>query len=171
MKNTWLSKPLCSRYVFAEFKTLRLPVRDGDAVKDLPLRWALGLFKQNQYEVLGAWSTQVWPAHVAEDLHERGIEHIKAISAEDGAGFASQYPDAVSWPLAVDGHDMPSPTAAHVFGPRRRAALNSAALTAQRLHTTITRAIKRRAPFADEAAAVAFLAQKLQIADRRFYEA
>lgn len=169
--NTWLSKPLCSRYVFAEFKTLHLPVRDGDAVEDIPWRWALGLFKQNQFEVLGAWSAHALPAHVAQDLHDRGIEHIKAISAEGGADFASQYPDAAPWPSAEDSLNMPSSSAARVFGLRRRAALQSAAATAESLQTTITRAIKRRAPFADEAAAAAFLAEALQMADRRFYAA
>lgn len=167
----WLSRPLCCSYAFAEFRTLRLPVRDGDAVKDIHWRWALGLFKQDEYEVLGAWPAQVVPALVAQDLQERGIEHIKAIAAEGGADFVSQYPDAAPWPSVNGIPDAQPRGAARVFGPRRRAALQSAAATARRLQTSITRAIKRRAPFANEAAAADFLALALQDADRRFYAA
>lgn len=166
-----LSKPLCGKYVFVGFKTLRLPIHDGDAVKHVLWRWALGLFKQKQYEILGAWPAQVALARVTQDLHERGIEQMKAISAEGGLDSTSQYPGAAPWPSAEGGLDASSPNAAHVFAPRRRAALQSAAATAERLQTSFTRAIKRRAPFADDAAAAAFLAHTLQHADRRFYQA
>ena len=72
----WLSKPLCSRYVLAEFKTLRLPVRVGEVVTGATWRWAHGLFRQNEYEVLGAWPPQASHEQVARDLHERGVERV-----------------------------------------------------------------------------------------------
>lgn len=166
MKNTWLSKPLCGRYVFADFKTLHLRVRDGDASKDISWRWALGLFKQGEYEILGAWSAQAAPGEVAQDLHDRGIERIGAVAGADATDLTAQYPDAANWPPA---EDVSTPHIVQTFGPRRRAALRSAAATAERLQTTLSQAIRRRAPFADEASAAAFLAQQLEKADRRFW--
>ncbi|MFG6428851.1 hypothetical protein [Roseateles sp. LYH14W] len=124
-------------------------------------RWALGLFKGDQYELLGAWSAQVPVPSVADELHDRGIEHLKAISAEGGVDCTSTYPDAVAWSACSD------PDATSTFGPRRRAALQSATATAERLQASLTRAIKRRAPFADEGAAAAFLIHALENADRQ----
>jgi hypothetical protein len=163
----WLSKPLCCRYAFAEFKTLRLPVRDGDAVREVAWRWALGLFKQDEYEVLSAWPAQAPPADVADELHKRGIEHLKVICADGGMDCTSIYPDAISWPSVGAPHVAGLPATAGVFGPRRHAALESAAAAAARLQASIERAIKRRAPFADESSAAAFLALTLENADRR----
>lgn len=164
----WLSRPLCVRYVLAEFKTLRLPVRDGAEVRDVSWRWALGLFKPDEYEVLGAWPVGATSADVAHELHQRGVEHLTAISADVGMDCASTFPDAVYWSPVSEAHGTSVPAAAG-FGPRRRAALRSAAAIAHCLQVSITRAIKRRAPFADEAAAAAFLAQTLERADRRLY--
>jgi hypothetical protein len=161
MANTWPTKPLCCRYVLAEFKTLDLPVRRDGVVEQSCWRWALGLFKGDQYELLGAWSAQVPALSVAHELHERGIEHIKAISAEDGVDCTSTYPDTVAWSASGDAH------AASTFGPRRRAALLSATATAERLQASLTRSIKRQAPFADEGTAVAFLMHALENADRQ----
>ncbi|MFG6429648.1 hypothetical protein [Roseateles sp. LYH14W] len=145
-----------------DFKTLQLPVRDGDgAAKHIPWRWALGLFRQDEYELLGAWPAHVPLPTVAHELHDRGIEHIKAISAEKGVDCTSTYPDAVAWSASGDAD------AASTFGPRRRAALQSATATAERLQASLTRAIKRQAPFADEGAAVAFLMHALENADRQ----
>jgi hypothetical protein len=98
---------------------------------------------------------------VAHDLNDRGIEHIKAFSADGGVDCTSTYPDAVAWSACRDRH------AASTFGPRRRAALLSATATAERLHASFTRSIQRRAPFADEGAAVAFLMHALENADRQ----
>jgi len=98
---------------------------------------------------------------VLDELHDRGIEHIKAISAAGGVDCTSTYPDAVTWAARSD------PDAASTFGPRRRAALLSATATAERLQASLTRTIKRKAPFADEGAAAAFLMHALENADRQ----
>jgi hypothetical protein len=169
MENAWLNKPLCCRYLFAEFKTLRLPVRDGGAVNDIQWRWALGLFKQCQYEILGAWPTQVAPAHAMQDLHQRGIEHIRAVAADDATDVIAHYTDAATWPVVGDDATALSQSAVGTFDPRRRATLRAAAATAERLQRSLKRAIRRCAPFADEAAAAAFLAQQLEKADRGFW--
>lgn len=157
----WRGRPLCCKYVLAEFKTLALPVRRDGVVKQSRWRWALGLSKGDQYELLGAWSAQVPALSVAHELHDRGIEHIKAISAEGGVDCTSTYPDVVAWSARSD------PDAPSSFGPRRRAALLSASATAERVQASLTRTIKRQAPFADEGAAVAFLMHALENADRQ----
>jgi hypothetical protein len=144
-----------------DFRTLHLPVRDGSQVKHVPWRWALGMFKQAEYELLGAWPLHVPLPAVLDELHDRGIEQIKAVSADGGVDCTSTYPDAVAWSASSD------PDAPSSFGPRRRAALLSATASAERLQASLTRAIKRRAPFADEGAAVAFLMHALENADRQ----
>jgi hypothetical protein len=133
----WLSRALCLRYVLAEFRTQHLPVRDGSQVKQASWRWALGMAKQAEHELLGAWPLQMPLPAVLDELHDRGIEHIQAISAEDGVDCTSTYPDAVAWSACSDPH------AASTFGPRRRAALLSAAASAERLQSSLVRAIKR----------------------------
>jgi len=168
--SVWLGKLLCCRYVFAEFRTLHLPVRNGDAVKQIPWRWALGLFKPNEYELLGAWPAQVPLPAIANELHDRGMERVHAISAEAVVDFASRYPGAVTWPPAGGLDAAVPPSSALGFSRRRLAALQSAIATAERLQHSITGAIKRKAPFADEGAAVAFLMRALENADRRLQD-
>jgi hypothetical protein len=157
----WLSRALCLRYVLTDFRTQHLPVRDGRQVKQVPWRWALGTFRQAEYELLGAWPLELPLPAVLDELNDRGIEHIQAISAEDGMDCTSTYPDAVALSANSDSD------AATPFGPRRRAALLSATATAERLQASLTRAIKRQAPFANEGAAVAFLMHALENADRK----
>ena len=164
-----LSRSLCRRYVFAEFRFLSVPICDGDALTSAHWRWALGVFRRDQFEVLGAW-----PAHhplwrVVRDLHERGLEHLKAVEGIRVEDWASQYPDPPPWLTACESNDTSSP-ALCTLGPRRLAVLRSAKALSTRLQTSLERAIKRRAPFADGAAAEAFLAKALEKADRRFYE-
>ena len=162
----WRSKPLCSRYVVAEFRTVSLPVRDGDAVKRVHWRWALGLFRQDQYEVLGAWPAHDSPAHVVHELHERGIEHLTVVKGLR-LGCTSADGDSVPWSMACDAGGENSPTTRGV-GPRRLVVSGSTVATAERLQMRITRAIKLRGPFSDEAAAANFLLRALEKADLHF---
>lgn len=170
-RKAWLCRPLCRRYAFAEFNTVRLPVREGDAVRKVSWHWALGLFKPGEYEILGAWPSDAAAAgYVGQDLHERGVERIGAVAGEDSAGLAVQYPSVATW--SPDGDTVgASQGVATNSGPHHHAALLSAADTAGRLQARLAQAIKRRAPFADEDSAAAFLAQQLQKADRRFWAA
>jgi len=167
--SAWLSRPLCCRYAFAVFKGLRLPIRDGEAVENTAWLWAFGQFKQAEYEILGAWPAQAALAPLAHDLHERGIEHIKAIATEGVAEFVPLHPNAPPWPPAGDGLDALQVSTAIPFGHRRRSEFQAAAATAERVHRSLTRAIRQRAPFADEAAAATFLSRALEKADRHFY--
>jgi hypothetical protein len=171
IRKAWLCRALCRRYAFAEFNAVRLPVREGDAVRKVSWHWALGLFKPGEYEILGAWPSDAATAgHVGQDLHERGVERIGAVAGEDSADLAVRYPGATTWSQDSDTVDA-SQGAPTNPSPHRHAALRSAADTAERLQTRLAQAIKSRAPFADEDSAAAFLAQQLQKADRRFWAA
>lgn len=167
-RSAWFEKALCCRYVLAEFKNLVLPIRRGNAIQPSRWRWALGLFEWDQYELLGAWPVAASSADVAHDLHRRGVEHLTAISADADMDCSASFPDAVCCSSVSELNSTSIPAATR-FGPRRRAALRSAAATAHCMQVSISRAIKRRGPFADEAAAAAFLAQTLERADRRLY--
>lgn len=162
----WLSKPLCRRYAFAEFNTLCLPVSDNASVKDLHWRWALGLSKQDEYEVLGVWPSHEAFGRIAQDLRERGVERIGAIAAACDGDLTAKYFDAAVWPPAEGNLVGTAQNRLRALPLRRRAALRSAAATAERLQATLSQAIRRRAPFADQAAAAAFLAQQLEKAER-----
>ncbi|MBI3349178.1 MAG: hypothetical protein HY020_18455 [Burkholderiales bacterium] len=98
------------------------------------------------------------------------MEQLRAISAEEAFDCTSRYPEAVALPPS----DRPLRSGVlgtyAAFGPRRRTAFASAAVTAERLQKRIEGSIRRRAPFADEAEAAAFLALALEKADRRFFE-
>lgn len=166
----WVNRPLCSRYVQAEFKVLSLPVGGGEAARGVPWYWALGLFAQDQYEVLGAWPAQSFPEQVARELRNRGIENIRAIVATSDIDATSMFPDVFAWSPALASSATDSRSAARTFGPRHHAVLHAAVATGNRLHTRIARTIERHGHFNDETAAAAFLIQLLEEVDRRFYE-
>ena len=159
------AKLLCRRYVSANFRALDVLVRDGNTVKAVSWLWALGMFREDQYEVLGAWPINISPDQVIHDLHERGIEQISAISENHGGDCTLPHLIADRWrsspKLGVAG------SAVRTF---ELPELRSGNAAAERLQISITRAIKRRAPFPDDAAAE-FLSRTLEKADRRFYEA
>lgn len=163
----WRGRPLCCSYILAEFKTVHLPIREADAVTHVPWRCAIGLFRKGEYEVLGGWPAGFSPAQICDDLHQRGAERIMAIAAEDGFDFASRFPDAVMLSVSDDSAGFGAPGAELLIRPRQRAAVQSAIATSKRFQASITRAIQREAPFADETAAAAFLMRTLESADRR----
>lgn len=163
----WRGRPLCCSYILAEFKTVHLPIREADGVRQVPWRCAIGLFRKGEYEVLGAWPAEFALAQICDDLHQRGTERIMTIAAGDGFDCASRFPDAAMASVSDDSAGVGAPCAALLILPRQRAALQSATAISKRFQASITRAIERQAPFADEAAAVAFLTRTLESADRR----
>lgn len=171
MKAGQLEKPLCSRYAFAEFKILVLPVNDDGAVRDVAWRWALGLYKPGAYELLGAWPSQASHEYVSCNLHERGVERIDAIADDYGIHRRSRFARAVIWPPKVASEEVGASRALHAFSRRQLAAVQSTGAVASQLQSCLARAIRRHGPFADEAAAADFLVQRLQRADQRFWSA
>ncbi|MBV8503486.1 MAG: hypothetical protein JO006_17435, partial [Paucibacter sp.] len=76
---------LCCRYLVVRFGQLRVPMLNEGSVVASVWHWALGSFTDGQIEVLGAWQDDGagTAQRIAVDLHERGIERIKAVAAED----------------------------------------------------------------------------------------
>jgi len=159
----WFGGTLCCRYLVVRFGKLRVPMlKDGTSVAS-EWHWALGFFTDGQFEVLGAWQDDGagTAQRIADDLHERGIERIRAIAAEDGlveamAGLRPRVGERTTAVLAESS----------AFGPRMRRAIRWTDAAGQHLQARMSRVAKRQAPFADPAAAADFIAQAFQRADR-----
>jgi len=159
----WFGGTLCCRYLVVRFGKLRVPMlKDGTAVAS-EWHWALGFFTDGQFEVLGAWRDDGagTARRIAGDLHERGIERVRAVAAEDGlvealAGLRPRVGGSTTAELAESG----------AFGPRMRRAIRWTDAAGQHLQARMSRVAKRQVPFADPAAAADFIAQAFQRADR-----
>jgi hypothetical protein len=83
----WFGDALCCRYLVVQFGRLRVRVRQGDVTATSHWLWALGLFKDGSSHVLGAWRDDgpASPQQIAADLHDRGLERIRALAADDTA--------------------------------------------------------------------------------------
>jgi len=159
----WFRGTLCCRYLVVRFGKLHVPMlKDGTAVAS-EWHWALGFFTDGQFEVLGAWQHDGagTAQRIADDLHERGIERIRAVAAEDGlvkamAGLRPRVGGSTTAELAESG----------AFGPRMRRAIRWTDTAGQHLQARMSRVAKRQLPFVDAAAAADFIAQAFQRADR-----
>lgn len=159
----WASKVLCCRYVLVAFKTVSIPVSLGDSVARLPWRWAFGLFRRDEYEIVGVWPARLSAAQVARDMEERGLVRIAAVVPDAGFECSSVFPRAVRV-SAIEGD--PPPTTSRELGPQQEAELRSVVMQVEQLQRSIDRAIKRQTPFADESAAAEFLAVTLERGER-----
>lgn len=159
----WFRGTLCCRYLVVRFGTLRVPMLKGGAVAAAEWHWALGFFRDGQFEVLGAWQdeSEGTAQRIAMDLHDRGIERIKAIAAEDRlleamVGLRPKVCRNTTAELVESGR----------LGSCMRRAACWAEVTGQRLQARMSGVARRQAPFADPAAAADFIAQAFQRADR-----
>lgn len=159
----WFSGPLCCRYLVARFGKLRVPVLQEGATVAAEWHWALGFFRDGQFEVLGAWQDEGegTAQRIAVDLHDRGIERIKAIAAEDRLleAMAGLRPKACRNTTAqlVESRRL---------GARMQRAARWTEVAGQRLQARMSGVARRQAPFADPAAGANFIAQAFQRADR-----
>jgi hypothetical protein len=159
----WFSGTLCCRYLVVRFGKLSVPMLKAGAPIAADWHWALGFFTDGQFEVLGAWQDEgaMTAQHIAVDLHERGIERVKAVAAE-GAFIEAmrrlrpEFSGATTAELAESG----------AFGPRMRRALRWTDAAGLHLQGRMSRVARRQAPFADSAVAADFIAQAFQRADR-----
>ena len=173
----WLSRPLCARYAFAQFRTLDVcVVGDGRAIERW--HWGFGMCAEGQFEVLGAWRAEAATArNLVEDLRTRGVGRIRTVSTHDANGYAASFAGIVFVDefLGLDAFDTGAVVSRTGFangcGDRGRRAILSAVSAAERLHIAFERAIHRRATFARHHAASTFIAQALQRADRDVLEA
>lgn len=155
----WFRTVLCSRYLFVRFDRLRIPMlRDGAVVYE-EWHWALGLFTDGQFQVLGAWPDEGegTAQRIATDLNDRGIERVHAVAAEDSLLRA----------LAVLQPQVCRNTTAQLLSPD---VLSPGMLRAVRwteavwphLQGRVSRGVKREGAFADQHAVADFLAKAFQ---------
>ncbi len=159
----WFNGTLCCRYVVVQAGSLRVPTWNDGVMVASEWHWALGLFTDGRFEVLGAWrgGGAATAAQIAQDLHDRGIDRIKALAANGWqiAAMARFHPKmcrSSAAELAESG----------AFGPRMRRAIRWTDAAAQRLQARMQRAVQKQAPFTNAAAAADFIAQAFQRADR-----
>jgi hypothetical protein len=159
----WFGNPLCCRYTVVQFGKLQLPMRIDGVLSISEWHWALGLFTDGQFQVFGAWRDEgpETAQRIAADLHDRGLERVGALAAENRlvAAMKARHPKLCECIVA-----QLVETGAASY--RMRQAIRWTDTAAQRLHERMSRAAKKHGPFADHAAAADFLAQTFQRADR-----
>lgn len=159
----WFRGTLCCRYLVVRFGRLRVPVRHEGSSTTTDWHWAFGFFTDGQFEVLGAWhdAGAATPHLIAADLHNRGIERIKALAADDSlvAAMGCLRPK-------VSRQSMARLAECSAFGPRMRQTIRWTDAAAQRVQDRMQRVVRSQLPFADDAAAADFIAQAFQRADR-----
>lgn len=159
----WFRGSLCCRYLVVRFDRLRVPTRQEEAIVNAEWHWALGFFTDGQFQVLGAWRDEgaATPQRIATDLHDRGIERIKALAGEDSlTGAMGRLRPKVC------GRSTSELAERGAFGARMLGNLRWTETAAQRLQRRMQGALKNHGPFDDDAAAADFLAQAFQRADR-----
>lgn len=159
----WFSGALCCRYLVVRFGRLRVPMRHEGATTAAEWHWALGLFTDGQFEVLGAWRDQgaATQQRIAADLRNRGIERIKALAGDDSLAAAMG-----RFRPKVSRQSMAELAGCGALGPRMRQAIHWTEVAAQRLQDRMQRVVRNQPPFAGDAAAADFIAQAFQRADR-----
>jgi hypothetical protein len=159
----WFNGALCCRYTVVQFGELRVPMWHDGVPITAEWHWALGLFTDGQFQVLGAWRDD-GPAtaqRIATDLRDRGMERVTALAADDRliAAMKALRPKVCE-------HIVTELAKSGVVSSRMRQAIRWTDTAAQHLQGRLSRAAKRHGPFADHAAAADFIAQAFQRADR-----
>ncbi|MFG6416872.1 transposase [Roseateles sp. DC23W] len=159
----WLNSALCCRYTVVQFGMLQLPMRIDGVRVTAEWHWALGLFTDGQFQVLGAWRDEGPDTgqRIAADLHNRGLERVSALAADESVVTAmkAQRPQFCERSVA-------ELVASGSASSRMRQAIRWTDTAAQHLQGRLSRAAKRHGPFADHAGAGDFLAQAFQRADK-----
>ena len=159
----WFGAALCCRYPVLRFDRLCLPMQQEGSSSTAEWHWALGLFTDGQFEVLGAWRDDgdAAPQRIAVDLHDRGLERIKAVAGDDVlvAAMGRFHPRGC-------GSNLAQLADSSAFGPRMRQAIHWTDAAAQRVQQRMQRVARNQGSFANDAAAADFLAKAFQRADR-----
>jgi len=159
----WFDSALCCRYTLVQFGKLQLPMRIDGVLTSAEWHWALGLFTDGQFQVFGAWRDEgpETPQRIALDLHDRGLERVHALGADDGllAAMKTLHPKLCE-------RTVTELVESGAVSYRMRQAIRWTDDATQRLQERMSRAAKKYGPFADHAAAAEFLAQTFQRADR-----
>jgi hypothetical protein len=174
----WSRKALCRRYALVHFADFQVSDQENGVPRCQSWCWAFAMFAADEFEILGAWRADIFAfEHIVDDIWDRGVLSIRVVSIAEAKGCASPL-SPESWAailrgakprvLAVVASQAISGDAIEgVPSPAIRSARNSAG----RIHDRLVRGARLRAPFASAAAASEFVANWLERADRRLYEA
>ncbi|MDY0743395.1 hypothetical protein SNE35_02715 [Paucibacter sp. R3-3] len=174
---SWLGKALCRRYALVHFAEFNVLGMENGMASHQRWSWAFALFAADEFDILGAWPVGIARVQpIIEDLWSRGILSIRVVSIAKALDYAA--PRSVeSWASALRGAE---PRVLEVIGPQTvlgaavegvpSAAIRSTLGKAGKIHDSLVRGVRSRAPFASPVAASEFIAGWLQRADRRLYE-
>jgi hypothetical protein len=101
--DSWTEMPLCRHYVVVHFDAQPIPLPRKETLCELRVSWALGVVRDGDWEVLGAWPQQdggptAWKI-VFEKLVARGLgKHIPFILADACRDVYGASPDAAVLP-------------------------------------------------------------------------
>ncbi|MCE4554022.1 transposase [Pelomonas cellulosilytica] len=155
----WFSAVLCCRYLFVRLDKLRMPMLRVGAVRYEEWHWALGFFTDGQFQVLGAWPDEGegTAQRIAKDLHDRGVERVHAVAAEDSLlqALEALLPKVCSNTTA----QLLEPD---VLDSRMHGPVRWTEVAWPHLQGRVSRAAKREGPFADRGAAADFLSKAFQ---------
>lgn len=159
----WFGSTLCCRYTLVQFGKLELPMRIDGVLTTAEWHWALGLFTDGQFQVFGVWRDEgpETAQRIATDLHDRGLERVNVLAADDGlaAAMKARHPRLCE-------RTVSELVESGAVSYRMRQAIRWTDAAAQRLQERMSSAAKKHGPFADHAAAADFLARAFQRADR-----
>jgi transposase-like protein len=151
-----LSRPLCRRYVLCIADAVVVRWRHAGHFRERELHWLFGWLADGECEPLGAWMGPQALRQMRAELKDRGVQSVRhvallhdALPESEGAACAIElaFPGAMTssrpplWPVAE----------AMAVDIRQR----------------LGRAVRRHGSFANETAALDFVAGALQRAERR----
>jgi len=174
----WFGKALCRRYALVHFAEFNVLSMENGMAGHQRWCWAFALFAADEFDILGAWPADISSVRsIIGDLGNQGVLSIRVVSIADALDRAT--PRSVEfWASALRGAE---PRVLEVIGSQTvlgeavegvpSAAIRSTLGKAGRIHDSLVRGVRSRAPFASTEAASGFIAGWLQKADRRLYEA
>ena len=174
----WLRRALCRRYAFVQLGGFHASELEKGVPRHRRWCWAFAMFATDEFEVLGAWRTDSGTVeHIIADLRNRGVLSVRVVSIAEALDRGAPL-SVESWATAPRSAE---PRVIEVIGSRplpgavvegvSSAAIRSAQSAAGRIHDSLVRGVRSRAPFPSTEAASEFIAARLQKADRRLYEA
>ena len=176
--SSWLGKALCRRYALVHFAEFNVLSMENGMAGHQRWCWAFALFAADEFDILGAWPADLASVQpIIKDLGNRGVLSIRVVSIAEALDRAA--PRSIgSWATALRGTE---PRVLEVIGSQvalgeavegvPSAAIRSTLGKAGRIHNSLVRSVRSRAPFASADATTEFIAGWLQRVERRLYEA
>lgn len=169
----WQSRPLCCRYLFANFGAQRIRVRADDVTSTFSVSWGLGALEDGHLEVLGSWADPIadapnWQA-VFSQLAARGVQQIRFVVNADSEAVRAAFPRSrMLNSMTLQPCPDLAPSAA--LSPRVRRIVKSTAGAAQQMQAALTHVVRRHGSFDCPKSALMALEQALQRLEQRLWE-